>query len=82
MSAVAHAEVAIAALRAYRGDDLERAKLAFCRYTPLQMQEPHGESGQTRAELLAGYEAHRKEIDGAIAWLMAVKPPLRGGAGT
>lgn len=40
-------------------DNLHRAKAAFCGIGPDGMAKEHGESGQTRAELLAGYQAER-----------------------
>jgi len=43
-------------LHAERGDDLARAHLAFRGLTEKEMQEKHGQSGRTRAEILAGYE--------------------------
>ena len=39
-------------------DNLHRAKAAFKRYTPEQMQEQHGESGRTRKAIVDGYEEH------------------------
>ena len=55
------------ALRSVRGDDYERAQYAFRTFTPSEMQNPHGESGQTRHEILDAYRRHVKMIDAAIA---------------
>jgi hypothetical protein len=49
-------QLALSALESKRGDDLFRARNAFKNMTPKQMQEQHGESGRTRAEILAEYE--------------------------
>jgi hypothetical protein len=57
------------ALENYRGDNLYRARAAFRNCTPEQMQQQYGQSGQTRAEILAGYEAHDKEVTAAVEWL-------------
>lgn len=59
-------ELVILALAQYRGDDLERAQRAFARYTPEQMAEPHGESGMSRAEVLAGYQAREMAANDAL----------------
>ena len=67
-----HQELAIRALRALRSDDTAKAKAAFRDMTPKQMQEQHGKSGMTRAEILAGYEANDARIDAAIAWVQQV----------
>jgi hypothetical protein len=64
-----HRALAIKALRQMAGDDLYRARVAFAGYTPEQMSEPHGESGQTRAAILAGYELREANVKAAIAWL-------------
>lgn len=37
-------------------DDLARATRAFRQFSPDEMQKEHGESGQSRASILAGYE--------------------------
>ena len=57
------------ALLNLRGDNTARARHAFSRFTPKEMQEQHGESGRTRAQVLAEYEAHDAKIDAAIAWV-------------
>ncbi len=45
-----------------RGDDLARARIAFRGLTEKEMQEKHGQSGRTRAEILAGYEQHNARL--------------------
>lgn len=59
----------MAALRTYRGDDVERARMAFGRYTPAQMKEQHGQGGRTRAEILAEYEEHAAKVEAAREWV-------------
>lgn len=54
------------ALGNMQGDDLYRARQAFRGMTPEQMQEQHGQSGLTRAEILAEYEAHDTKVSAAI----------------
>jgi len=55
----------LAALRQYRGDNLERARMAFRGLSPEKMDEQYGESGMTRREILEGYERHAAEVDSA-----------------
>lgn len=62
-------QLTIRALENMKGDDLHRARRAFQGMTQSQMQEQHGQSGKTRAQILAGYEAHEDEINAAIAWV-------------
>ena len=50
------------ALERYRGDDYERASMAFRGLTPEQMQEHHGWSGQTKQEILDGYRQHVEAV--------------------
>jgi len=57
------------------GDDINRCRAAFRGLTPEQMQEQHGDSGRTRAEILAGYEEHERATKEAIAWLAAASAP-------
>lgn len=64
-----HKELALRALEQMRGDDLYRARVAFRGLSAEQMQEQHGQSEQTRAELLASYEAHEAKVTAAIKWL-------------
>jgi hypothetical protein len=54
-----------------RGDDYERASRAFHGLTPEQMQEQHGQSGNTRQEILDSYRTHREAVDKAIAEVKA-----------
>lgn len=65
----AHKELAIQALQNMKGDDTYRARAAFRGMSAEQMKEQHGHSGKTRAEILAGYEAHDAKVDAAIAWV-------------
>jgi hypothetical protein len=61
----------ISALEHMRGDNLRRARAAFRNCTPKEMGEQYGQSGKTRAEMLAEYEAHEAKVNAAIAWVMA-----------
>jgi hypothetical protein len=54
------------ALESYRGDNLARAKHAFSRCTPEQMGQQYGQSGQTRNEILAGYQEHHDRVTQAL----------------
>jgi hypothetical protein len=62
-------EMAIEGLRRLGGDDIGRARLAFRGMTPEQMQQPFGDSGRTRAQVLADYEERGRDIEEAIAWV-------------
>lgn len=62
-------ELAIRALENMRGDDLHRARLAFSGLSYAEMQEQHGMSGKTRAEILREYEEYDARITQAIEWL-------------
>jgi hypothetical protein len=64
-----HKELAIQALQNMKGDDSIRARAAFRGKTPEQMNQKYGQSGQTCAQILAGYEAHDAKMDAAIAWV-------------
>ena len=64
-----HKDLAINALRQMKGDDTARARAAFRGLTPEQMQQQHGQSGRTRAEILREYEEHDAKIDAAISWV-------------
>ncbi len=66
-----HKQLAIKALEEMRGDDLYRARAAFKNCTPEQMTQKYGQSEQTRAEILAGYEEHDAKVAAALAWVMA-----------
>ncbi len=61
--------VTLAALTAYRGDDAARARREFRGLTPEQMQEQHGQSGKTRAEVLATYEQREAKVNAAIVFI-------------
>jgi len=58
--------MAVNALGALKGDDLERAKMSFGRMEPSQLDREYGESGQTPRQILAEYEARNKRVDEAI----------------
>lgn len=62
---------AIKALERLISDDTYRARMAFAGLTPEEMQKEHGRSGQTRAEILAGYEKRDAEILETIEWVKA-----------
>ena len=68
-----HQQLAIKALEQMRGDDLYRARSAFRNCTPKEMGEQYGQSGKTRAEMLAGYEAHDAKVSAAIDWVLACR---------
>lgn len=68
-----HLELAIRALENMRGDNLERAKLAFRNCSPEQMNQDYGESGRTRNEIINGYYEKATEINEAIEWVKKVK---------
>ena len=57
------------ALQQYKGDDAARARAAFSRCTPEQMQEQYGQSDSTRADILRQYEKHEAEVEAALAWV-------------
>lgn len=60
----------LAALRQYRGDDLERAKAAFRGCSPEQMQEVWSGNGETRQEVLDEYQNHVDIVDAAVAAIL------------
>ena len=62
-------QLAIKALENMRGDDLYRARAAFRHCTPKQMSELYGESGKTRTEIIAEYEAFEAKVNAAIDWV-------------
>lgn len=66
-----HQELAIRALGNMIGDNTARARAAFRNRTPEQMQEQYGQSGQTCAQILAGYEEHDAKVQAAIDWVKA-----------
>lgn len=57
------------ALSHWKGDDLERAQAAFRGMSDWKLDCQHGQSGQTRREVLAGYVNHRQRHDEASAWV-------------
>lgn len=61
----------LAALAQYRGDDLERAKAFFGRFTAEQMEQQHGESGKTRTEILREYHVHAEKTEAAVRFVEA-----------
>lgn len=65
---MSHLEVIERALQQYKGDDAERARRSFSKYTPDEMQQVYA-MGKTRAEVLAGYEKHEAEVEAALAWV-------------
>ncbi len=69
-----HQELILAALMQYKGDDLQRARAAFRNGSPAFMSEEHGQSGMTRAELLASYEDRDARVDAAIGWVLGIEP--------
>lgn len=64
-----HQELAVRALQQMKGDDTYRARMAFRNLTDKQMNELHGQSGKTRAEILSAYESHDAKVEAAIAWV-------------
>lgn len=69
----AHKELALSALNNLRGDDLYRARAAFSRKSPDEMNQEWGQSGRTCAQILAGYEERDAEVTAAIKWLEGVE---------
>ena len=54
-------------VRSARGDDLERAKIAFHGMSDALLDQQHGQSGKTRREVLREYETERAEYEAALA---------------
>ena len=52
-------------------DDLERAKAHFRNCTPEQMQQVWSGNGETRQEVLDGYQQERDRVIAATAWVEA-----------
>jgi len=67
-----HKQAAINAIRATLGDDLARAKSVWRNCTPDQMNLPYGQSGKTRAELLAEWQEHADKTAATIKWLESI----------
>lgn len=66
-----HKALTLEALETLRGDNLHRARNAFRNCTPAELAAEYGQSGKTRAEILADYEAHDAKVTAAIAWVTA-----------
>jgi hypothetical protein len=65
-----HQRLAIEGLERMRGDDLVRCKHNFRTIIGTDlMNEEHGRSGQTRQEVMDGYQQHSDSIDAAIKWV-------------
>lgn len=69
MTAIEHQQLAILALEQLKGDDTARARAAWRGCTSRQMNEPYGQSGLTRQQILNGHLAHDAACDAAIAWV-------------
>ena len=54
-------------------NSLQRTRAIFCNYTVEQMQELHGDSGQTRQEVIDRYVAWEAATLAAFAWVKAQK---------
>ena len=64
-----HQKLTIQLLSNQIGDNTARARAAFRNCTTKQMQELYGQSEQTRAQILNGYEKRDAEIQAAIDWI-------------
>ena len=71
-------EMAIKALSETKGDDLNRARAAFRGMSEEELKWQHGESGMTRAEVLAGYKRHEDEVDMALVMCREVQSSREG----
>lgn len=69
MNNTKYKSIILSALRQTRGDDLERAKIAFRNYSPEEMKEQHGLSGKTRAEVLKEYQDFADAIKETADWV-------------
>ena len=47
-------------------DNLVRAQIMFQSYTPKQMQQKYGESGQTCQQILDGYRTRYNELEAEL----------------
>jgi len=56
-------------VRNAKGDDLERARMAFGKMSNEQLDQQYGQSGQTCREILNEYEVQRKEYLAAVELL-------------
>ena len=66
-------EITLQALTNAKGDDLERAQMAFRGYSEKELDTQHGMSGKTRREILEGYQKYRNQINQAIEWVNSHK---------
>jgi hypothetical protein len=62
-------ETALDVLKGARGDDLERAQMAFGNMSDQELDTVYGSSGKTCREILAGYQKNREEINAAIRFV-------------
>jgi hypothetical protein len=62
-------ETAIAALRQMMGDDAQRARKSFAGLTDALLDQPYGESGMTRREVLRLYATKEALINETIDWI-------------
>ena len=62
------AEQLLRIVRDAKGDDLERAEMAFANRPDL-LDHEYGQSGQTRRQILEGYRRGRAEWRGALELL-------------
>jgi len=67
-----HQKLAIEALRDMRGDDLERVRIDFAKYTPEQMQESYGILKKSQQDILNWHVERAAKIDAAIEWIKTV----------
>lgn len=67
-----HKSFIIQCIERARGDDMHRAERAFRNFTTTQMQEEHGQSGNTRQEVLDSYRHHSLTCDNAIIEVQAL----------
>lgn len=64
--------VILDALARHKGDNFARAKHAFSNCTPEQMDQQYGQSGMTRREIMAEYQAHADACDKAVLEVAAL----------
>ena len=64
-----HKAFIISVLNSNIGDDSSRARAVFRNHTPEEMQEVYGNSGKSKAQVLAEYEAQDEKYRAAIDWL-------------
>lgn len=68
-----HQELAIRALENAMGDDLERATRSFSGMSYQEMQQEHGYSGKTCAQILEGYREWDRKHREAIEWVRGAR---------